>query len=158
FHPPVARAGVEVLEAAGYQVWVPTAPLCCGRALYDFGMLDTAKRLLLDILDALRAPIRAGVPLVGLEPSCLAGVRDELANLFPDDEDARRLQRQAFLLSEFLDQEVKGYRPPRLNRKALVHGHCHHKAVMKMDAEERILGKLGLDFQILDSGCCGMAG
>jgi Fe-S oxidoreductase len=104
----------------------------------------------------LRPAIRAGVPVVGLEPSCVAAFRDELVALFPDDEDARRLSRQTYLLSEWL---VKiDYRPPRLPRRALVQGHCHHKAVMHMDAEADVLGRLGLDYEILDSGCCGMAG
>jgi FAD/FMN-containing dehydrogenase/Fe-S oxidoreductase len=158
FHPEVARAAVEVLERAGRQVLVPGPSLCCGRPLYDFGMLDTAKRLLKQILHTLKPWIEAGVPIVGLEPSCVAVFRDELGNLFPDDEDAKRLAKQTFLLSEFLTREVDDYQPPRLARKALVHGHCHHKAVMKMTDEGQLLQKIGLDFHILDSGCCGMAG
>jgi Fe-S oxidoreductase len=81
-----------------------------------------------------------------------------MTNLFPNDEDAKRLYQQSFLLSEFLEKKAGHYRPPRLARKALVHGHCHHKSIMKMGAEEKVLSKLGLDFQVLDSGCCGMAG
>src|SRR5262249_34944017 len=158
FHPEIAKAGVEVLEAAGFQVVVPAASLCCGRPLYDSGMLDTAGRLLRQILDALRPQIRAGVPVVGLEPSCLAVFRDELVNLFPHDEDAKRLRQQAFLLSEFLEQKAPDFRPPPLRRRAVVHGHCHHKAIMGMTAEEDVLKKLGLDVEVLDSGCCGMAG
>ncbi len=96
--------------------------------------------------------------MVGLEPSCVAVFRDELVNLLPNDEDARRLSQQSFLLSEFLQKKVENYQPPKLKRKALVHGHCHHKAIMKMDDEEAVLAKLGLDFTVLDSGCCGMAG
>jgi FAD/FMN-containing dehydrogenase/Fe-S oxidoreductase len=157
-HPEVGKATVEVLEAAGFQVVVPEAPLCCGRPLYDFGMLDTAKSLLRQVLDTLRADIRAGTPVVGMEPSCVAVFRDELVNLFPMDEDAKRLKQQTFLLSEFLAQKVENYQPPRLHRKALVHGHCHHKSIMKMKDERAILTKLGLDFQILKNGCCGMAG
>jgi Fe-S oxidoreductase len=157
FHPDVARAAVDVLEAAGLQVVVPEQSLCCGRPLYDFGMLDTAERLLRQILDTLRPQIQAGIPVVGLEPSCVAVFRDELINLFSDDEDARRLSQQAFLLSEFLTRKVKDYHPPQLKRKAIVHGHCHHRAVMRMDDEEAVLKKLGLDFHVLDSGCCGMA-
>jgi FAD/FMN-containing dehydrogenase/Fe-S oxidoreductase len=158
FHPQVARAAVDVLEHAGFQVLVPARSLCCGRPLYDFGMLDTAERLLRDVLAALKPWVEAGVPVVGLEPSCVAVFRGELTNLFPHDEDAKRLSRQMFLLSEFLNRKVKDYHPPQLRRKALVHGHCHHKAVMKMTDEEQLLGKLGLDFHALDSGCCGMAG
>ncbi len=158
FRPDILQAGVEVLEAAGWQVLVPRASLCCGRPLYDFGMLDTAEGLLRQILHELRPWVAAGVPVVGLEPSCVAVFRDELTGLFPHDEDARRLQGQTFLLSEFLEKKVKDYQPPKVEGKALVHVHCHHKAVMKQDAEEKLLGKLGLDFQLLDDGCCGMAG
>src|SRR5947209_5706971 len=126
FTPKVAKAAVEVLEHAGYQVFVPNQSLCCGRPLYDYGMLDTAKHLLRETVDALREPIRNGVPIVGLEPSCMTVFRDELTNLLYGDEDAKRLSSQSFILSEFLhDRE---YRPPQLKRKALVHGHCHHKS------------------------------
>jgi Fe-S oxidoreductase len=157
-HPEVAKATVEVLEDAGFQVLVPATSLCCGRPLYDFGMLDTAEQLLRQILDTLRDRIRAGVPFVGIEPSCTAVFRDELCNLFPHDEDAKRLRDQTYLLSEFLNQKAKHYRLPQLRRKALVHGHCHHKAIMKMNDEEQVLKRMGLDFQLLDDGCCGMAG
>ncbi|HEY4308059.1 MAG TPA: FAD-linked oxidase C-terminal domain-containing protein [Pirellulales bacterium] len=158
FHPETCQAAVEVLEAAGFKVLVPKVSLCCGRPLYDFGMLDTAKRLLNEILTTLRPEIQAGIPLVGLEPSCLAVFRDELTNLFPNDEDAKRLCQQSFLLSEFLNRKVPDYRPPRLERKAIVHGHCHHKSVMGMDDESELLKKMGLDFEMPEPGCCGMAG
>jgi Fe-S oxidoreductase len=80
-----------------------------------------------------------------------------MTNLLGPNAEAERLRRQTFLLSEFLVHEA-GYRPPQLRRKALVHGHCHHKSVLKFDSEQELLKRLGLDFQILDSGCCGMAG
>jgi len=158
FHPETARAAVEVLEAAGFQVRVPPRTLCCGRPLYDYGMLDRAERFLRQVLDALRPDIEAGVPVVGLEPSCVAVFRDELHGLLPNDEDARRLGQQTYLLSEFLAKQAPDFAPPRLERKALVHVHCHHKSVLKYDAEEALLRKLGLDYEILNSGCCGMAG
>jgi Fe-S oxidoreductase len=158
FHPDTAKAAVEVLEAAGYQVLVPEQSLCCGRPLYDYGMLDLAKRLLRQILDTLRPQIQAGIPVVVLEPSCASVFRDELTNLMPTDQDAQRLRQQTYLLSEFLAQKAPGYALPALPRKALVHGHCHHKAIMGMKDEETVLRRLGLDFEILDSGCCGMAG
>ena len=158
FHPATARAAVEVLEAAGYQVEVPEQSLCCGRPLYDQGMLNTAERLLRQILETLEPQISAGIPIVGLEPSCIAVFRDELTNLFPNDENAQRLSKQAFLLSEFLEMHVPDYQPPKMQRKAVVHGHCHHKAIMGMGPELTVLKKLGLDFELLDSGCCGMAG
>lgn len=158
FHPQTAIAAVEVLEAAGYQVEVPPQALCCGRPLYDYGFLDLAKQLLQHILNTLHPQIEAGIPLVALEPSCAAVFRDELINLFPHDADAQRLSKQTFLLSEFLEQQAKHYQLPQLQRKALLHGHCHHKALMKLHAEESVLCKLGLNLTVPDSGCCGMAG
>ncbi len=158
FHPETAQAAVEVLEAAGYQVIVPEQSLCCGRPLYDYGFLDLAEKLLRDILDTLRPQIEAGIPLIGLEPSCASVFRDELRNLFPQDADAKRLSSQTFLLSEFLEQKASHYALPQLKKKALVHGHCHHKAIMKMGDEQSVLKKMGLDYQLLDLGCCGMAG
>ena len=102
FTPAVAKAAVEVLEHAGYQVRVPRQNLCCGRPLYDYGMLDTAKGLLRQIIGTLAPAIRDGIPIVGLEPSCMTVFRDELVNLLHGDEDAKRLSGQSFILSEFL--------------------------------------------------------
>jgi FAD/FMN-containing dehydrogenase/Fe-S oxidoreductase len=161
FHPAIARAAVEVLEAAGRHVVVPSQPLCCGRPLYDYGMLHLARRQLRQTIAALRTEIRAGTPLVGLEPSCLAVFRDELARQLPHDDDAKRLAAQSFLLSELLERQAPAWHPPRLAgppRQALVQAHCHHHAVMKLDAEKRLLTHLGLDFAMIDGGCCGMAG
>ena len=158
FLPERAQAATEVLERFGFHVSLPEKPLCCGRPLYDWGMLDLAKRSLREILVALREPIRSGVPIVGIEPSCVAVFRDELCNLFPHDEDAKRLRSQTFTLSEFLLQHVDVNRFPKLRRKALVQGHCHHKAIMKMKADESVLRAMELDVEVLDAGCCGMAG
>jgi Fe-S oxidoreductase len=142
-------------------VVVPARPLCCGRPLYDHGMLRLARRQLRRILVALRDEIRAGTPLVGLEPSCVAVFRDELAQQLPHDEDAQRLAKQSFLLSELLESQGATWNPPAFGgerRQALVQAHCHHRSVLKLDAERRVLAKLGLDFELLDAGCCGMAG
>ncbi|MHB1424552.1 MAG: FAD-binding and (Fe-S)-binding domain-containing protein [Gemmataceae bacterium] len=158
FHPDVAQAAVEVLEQAGYQVWVPQASLCCGRPLYDFGMLDTAKELLLEILHKLQPQIQADIPVVGLEPSCVSVFREEMVNLFPNNPDAQRLHDNTFMLGEFLDKKARDYQPPRLDRKALVHGHCHHKSVLDFKSDQEIMRKMGLDFEMPDPGCCGMAG
>ena len=158
FLPATAQAAVDVLEAAGFRVVVPKANLCCGRPLYDHGMLDRAQALLLQILDELSPQIEAGIPVVGLEPSCVAVFRDELVNLFPHDDRAKALSRQTFLLSEFLENHAKDFVFPCLNRTALLHGHCHHKSLMKMTAEESVLRRLGIDFQSPAPGCCGMAG
>jgi Fe-S oxidoreductase len=158
FHPQVSRAAVEVLEDAGFQVLVPKENLCCGRPLYDYGMLDTAEHWIQQILGSLRDEIRSGIPMVVLEPSCCAVFRDELTGLFPHDQDADRLHRQTYLLSEFLEKYAPEYPPNVLNRKALVHMHCHHRAIMTLDAENKMLKRLGLDVETPESGCCGMAG
>jgi FAD/FMN-containing dehydrogenase/Fe-S oxidoreductase len=158
FLPATAKAAVEVLEAAGFDVSVPRAHLCCGRPLYDVGMLDRAKALLLQIMDELLPEIEAATPIVVLEPSCASVFRDELTNLFPKDERAQALSKQVFLLSEFLEQRAKDFPLPELPRRALVHGHCHHKAIMKMTAEESVLARMGINFTAPAPGCCGMAG
>jgi FAD/FMN-containing dehydrogenase/Fe-S oxidoreductase len=156
FQPEVGAAAVEVLEAAGYSVAVPPKTLCCGRPLYDYGMLPTAKRLLLRTLDALRPEIESGTPVVGLEPSCVAVFRDELTGLLPHDVDTSRLSKQIFTFGEFL--EAADLDLPRLDAKALVHPHCHHEAVMGLEPEKALLDRLGLDWSPTDAGCCGLAG
>ncbi|HET8551907.1 MAG TPA: FAD-binding and (Fe-S)-binding domain-containing protein [Gammaproteobacteria bacterium] len=158
FFPDIAQAGVEVLESLGYRVLVPQGHVCCGRPLYEFGMLDLARQYLRDVMDALENEIAAEVPIVGLEPSCISVFRDELTNMFPDDEWAQRLSKQSLTLSEFLEQKVENYTPPRLKRKALVHIHCHHKSVLDHTSEKKLLDKMGLDVDLLSDGCCGMAG
>jgi FAD/FMN-containing dehydrogenase/Fe-S oxidoreductase len=158
FHPQTALAAVEVLEKAGFSVEVPRADLCCGRPLYDWGMLDQAQALLRKTLSALRAEIMAGVPVVVLEPSCATVFREELINFFPDDTHAKRLRDQTFLLSDFLEQHAPDFSLPAFRKKALLHGHCHHKNIMKMEAEESILKKMKVDYEMPDTGCCGMAG
>jgi Fe-S oxidoreductase len=158
FHPETARAALGVLRDAGFEARVSSQHLCCGRPLYDFGMLDTAKTYLRRILQILSDQIDAGLPIVVLEPSCASVFRDELCNLFPSDARANRLRSQIFLLSEFLQHRAPDYQPPQLSRKVLLHGHCHQKALMKMSHEEALLRKMGADLQSIDSGCCGMAG
>jgi FAD/FMN-containing dehydrogenase/Fe-S oxidoreductase len=158
FRPETGQAALEVLRDAGFVVRVPRQHLCCGRPLYDFGMLDRAKQYLQRILRVLAPQIDAGLPVVVLEPSCASVFRDELCNLFPKDERANHLRSQTFLLSEFLERETTGYEPPRLSRRVVLHGHCHHKSLMKMKDEESLLRKMGVDLQSLDAGCCGMAG
>ena len=158
FHPATSRAAYDVLQSAGVHVTVPRARLCCGRPLYDFGMLDRAKSYLQRVMDQLAPQIDAGVPLVVLEPSCASVFRDELRNLFPADPRADKLRTQTFLLSEFLERHAPGFQPPRLDRGVLLHGHCHHKALMKMTDEESLLRKMGTQVTSPDAGCCGMAG
>jgi FAD/FMN-containing dehydrogenase/Fe-S oxidoreductase len=158
FHPEVAIAATEVLERAGFQVVVPEQSLCCGRPLYDYGMLKLARRLITGILDALRDEIRAGTPVIALEPSCGAVFRNELPNMLPLDEDAKRLARQTTSFGEFLAQQADGWEFPRLERKALVHFHCHQRATSDTDCDQLVLDRLGLDYDVLSTGCCGLAG
>jgi len=158
FHPATMQAAQDVLTTAGFRVSLPTRHLCCGRPLYDFGMLDTAREYLLAVLDALAPQLRAGTPIVVLEPSCATVFRDELPNLLPNDPRSAKLRDQTFLLSEFLVRHAPNYAPPAINRKIIVHGHCHQRATMGMHDEMKILRATGADVQLLDSGCCGMAG
>jgi Fe-S oxidoreductase len=158
FEPEVGIAAVEVLESAGFRVTLPDGHVCCGRPLYDYGMLDLARRYLTRTLDVLRPHIEAGTPVIGLEPSCLAVFRDELVNMLPGNLDAQRLKAQSYVLSEFLAERVPGYQPPRLHRKALVQPHCHHHSVLGFDAEQNLLAAMGIDAELPDTGCCGMAG
>jgi Fe-S oxidoreductase len=161
FTPEVAEAAVRVLEDAGFRVDVPRGHLCCGRPLYDYGMLDRAKAYLERVMGALREDIAARTPIIALEPSCCSVFRDELKGLFPDRGDARLLAEQVVTLSEFLASgrvRASGWKPPAVQAKAIVQGHCHHKAIMKFEPEARVLREAGLDADVLASGCCGMAG
>lgn len=157
FHPQSAIAATKVLEAYGYAVSIPRTRLCCARALYDFGMIDQAKKQLAQIMLSLKDEIEAGTPIVGLEPACVSVFKDELPNLFPGDPTALKLAAQVVYFSDFL----KGKRSPGAahgNLRALVHGHCHHKAIIGMGAEMELLRQLGVEAKAIDSGCCGMAG
>jgi FAD/FMN-containing dehydrogenase/Fe-S oxidoreductase len=158
FHPSTMRAAHQVLTQAGFKVLLPKKHLCCGRPLYDFGLLDTAKEYLLKILEALSPQLANGTPIIVLEPSCAAVFRDELVGLLPHDKRALKLRDQTFLLSEFLVKHVPEYRPPVLSGNIVVHGHCHHRATMGMHDELTLLRATGSQVELLDSGCCGMAG
>ena len=156
FRPNTALAAAEVLQRAGYEVVIPRKRVCCGRPLYDWGFLTRAKKLLRETLDVLRPELDEGLPVIGLEPSCVSVFRDELLNLYPNDPYAKKLAASTFTLSEFLMRENVPL--PSLHQKAIVQAHCHHKSVMRFDAEETVLRKIGLELEHPDSGCCGMAG
>ena len=158
FEPHIGKAAVEVLEAAGFAVELPRQRLCCGRPLYDFGMLTLAKRTLQKTLQTLDEPIQSGVPVLVLEPSCASVFRDELRKLLPHDEHARRLVGQTVILDELLARHAPDWQPPRIERKALIHGHCHQNAVIGSGGERELLARAGLDATLLNAGCCGMAG
>jgi len=158
FMPETAQAAVNVLEQAGCEVEVLDQHLCCGRPLYDYGFLEMAKSYLRRNLEALAPHLAAGTPMVVLEPSCCSVFRDEIHGLFPESAEARVLADSTFTFSEFLEKKVPGYHPPRVNRRAIVQGHCHHKAIMRFKEEKSLMQKMGLDQEVLESGCCGMAG
>jgi FAD/FMN-containing dehydrogenase/Fe-S oxidoreductase len=158
FEPEIGQAAVQVLEAAGFAPELPGQPVCCGRPLYDFGMLALAKRTLRKTLDVLDEPITKGVPVLVLEPSCASVFRDELRKLMPADEHARRLVSQTVTLDELLAREPTDFSPPQLGGRALMHGHCHHEAVIGIQSEQLLLERLGLEVEAPNAGCCGMAG
>jgi len=156
FTPDVAAAATDVLTQLGYQVVLPKRRLCCGRPLYDYGLLERARELLVDVLDVLADDIAAGVPLVGLEPGCLSVFKDELLKQLPDSEAARRLSAQTFLFADFVAREPFDW--PKLDAQVLVHGHCHQKSLFGMQGDTALLERLGVQWKLLDTGCCGMAG
>jgi FAD/FMN-containing dehydrogenase/Fe-S oxidoreductase len=158
FRTETAMAATRLLERLGFEVTIPRTNLCCGRPLYDWGMLDSAKALWRQTLDTLLPEIEAGVPVVGLEPACVSAFRDELLGLFHGDERADQLAKNTFLLTEFIAREGRDLSRAHLSGKALVQVHCHHYAVMKADPAIGLLDQLGLDTEVMKSGCCGMAG
>ena len=159
FHPSVAISAVRVLEDAGFRVAVPGSPVCCGLTWISTGQLTVAKRVLRHTLDVLRPYLEAGTPVIGLEPSCTAVFRADAPELLPDDEDVRRLARQVRTFAEHLvDHAPDGWRPPRLARRATVQTHCHQHAIMKFDADRELMRRAHLDADVLDEGCCGLAG
>jgi FAD/FMN-containing dehydrogenase/Fe-S oxidoreductase len=159
FHPSVARSAVAVLEDAGFRVAVPTEAVCCGLTWISTGQLGMAERMLRRTVDVLRPWIEAGTPVVGLEPSCTAVFRSDAPELLPNDEDIKRLAGQFLTFSELLLQRApEGWLPPALTRAATVQTHCHQHAVTKFDADREVMRRAGIDANVLDEGCCGLAG
>jgi Fe-S oxidoreductase len=168
FEPENARAAVAVLRAAGYTVHTPrprdaARPLCCGRTFLAAGFVDEAKREAARMLEVLKPYVDRGVAVVGLEPSCLFGLRDEFLYMHPDGEMAE-LALHAFLFEEFIADEIAAGRfalklKTLPQKKALLHGHCHQKAFGAMSAVERALKLVpDLEVETVVSSCCGMAG
>lgn len=154
FHEPeLGKAAVKVLEASGYEV-VLAKKACCGRPAISKGMLDRARALARENIDTLAGFARDGVPIVGLEPSCILTLRDEYPDLVPGD-DASVVAKQSFLLEELEELELEF---PNAPAKLLVHGHCHLKALVGMEPLTRFLKKMTPNVDFVDSGCCGMAG
>lgn len=158
FHPQTGVAAVRVLEDAGCSVSLPAKWVCCGRPLYDWGMLAQAKRLLVRTLKIIGAEIDAGLPVVVLEPSCASVFRNELTELLPHDHRAARLAAQTYTLAEYLEQHRPEWTPPTVPGSLLVQGHCHDRSVLDFGAGQRLLQHTGATVDIPASGCCGMAG
>lgn len=171
FEPEIAQAAHQVLTAAGYRVLTvqaaaddePQRPLCCGRTYLSLGQVEAARHEAQRMQRALRPALAAGVPIIGLEPSCILSLRDDHLKLGLG-EDAEALAKQVYLLEEFIAREHDRKRftlefaalPPG---KTLVHGHCHQKAVGAMKSMRKVLRLLpGLDFEFIEASCCGMAG
>jgi FAD/FMN-containing dehydrogenase/Fe-S oxidoreductase len=156
--PAVGRAAVEVLEAAGWRVIVPSQPLCCGLTWISTGQLATAQRVLQRSVDALAPYLRRGARVVGLEPSCTAVFRSDARELMPGNQDVQRLRQQTVTLAELLRDHTDGWQPPYLGGKAIAQTHCHQHAIMGYDADQALLRAAGVDLEVLDAGCCGLAG
>ncbi|MFI7875862.1 MULTISPECIES: FAD-binding and (Fe-S)-binding domain-containing protein [unclassified Streptomyces] len=161
FHPHIGRAAVRVLEHAGWRVRLPDEALCCGLTWISTGQLGTAEKVLTRTVRALAGHVRSGGLVVALEPSCTAVFRADAGELFPGDQDVRRLAEQTVTLSELLTEHSPGYEPPRVperSARALAQVHCHQHAVLGWDADRELLRRAGVDAERLDSGCCGLAG
>jgi Fe-S oxidoreductase len=157
--PEVGRAAVELLEGLGYRVELP-GRTCCGRPMISKGLLDEARARAARNVARLHPLVARGVPVVGLEPSCLLTLRDEYVDLLRTDE-AREVARGSYLLEEFLLRERQRGLPARWApgpRRALLHGHCHQKALVGTAPTVRALAWAGYEVSEVDSGCCGMAG
>jgi FAD/FMN-containing dehydrogenase/Fe-S oxidoreductase len=158
FEPEVGQAAVAVLEAAGFEVEVPHQTVCCGLTWISTGQLKTAKRVLRRTLTTLRPALRTSTPVVVLEPSCAAVFRSDLPELLFGDEDAHRLAKQTFTLGELLARKAPDWEPPPIAGQALVQQHCHQHAILGYGHDQKLLVDAGLDTDILDAGCCGLAG
>ncbi|WP_432494751.1 FAD-binding and (Fe-S)-binding domain-containing protein [Kineococcus auxinigenes] len=162
FSPEVGRAAVTLLEHLGFDVSITTEKVCCGLTWVSTGQLDGAKKQLRASLDALSAPgLPADAPVVGLEPSCTALLREDAAELLPGDPRAHALKSRVKTLAELIAEQRPEWVPPRLDPdgdvRAVVQPHCHQHAVMGFAPDAALLAKAGVDAQVL-SGCCGLAG
>src|SRR6185369_10577783 len=165
FEPENARAAIRVLQAAGYRVHAAQPrdgerPLCCGRTFLSAGLVEEARKEARRMMEALAPWVTHGIPIIGLEPSCLYTLRDEFSVLLPGTEELSKL---AVLFEEFLSAEADAGRLDlklkSIGERALLHGHCHQKAFGAMSAVEKTLKLVpGLQVQTVESSCCGMSG
>jgi FAD/FMN-containing dehydrogenase/Fe-S oxidoreductase len=156
--PAVGQAAVEVLEAAGWRVTIPAQPLCCGLTWISTGQLGMARRVLQRSVDVLAPYLQRGALVVGLEPSCTAVFRSDARELMPGNRDVQRLRQQTVTLAELLRDHTDGWQPPQLGGKVIAQTHCHQHAVMGYGPDQALLRDAGVDLDVLDSGCCGLAG
>ncbi len=157
FTPQVGIAAVTVLESAGYSVRIPRRRLCCGLTWISTGQLDTARKQLRRSVDALGEPAQAGVPIVGLEPSCTAVLRGDAVELLGTDDQVVTVSGAVRTLAELLTG-TDGWAPPDLSgTSAVVQPHCHQHAVLGFEADLALMRDSGVDTTVVD-GCCGLAG
>lgn len=157
FTPEVGQAAVRVLEAAGYAVQITRQPVCCGLTWISTGQLDGARRQLRRSLDALAPALRAGTPIVGLEPSCTAVLRGEITGLLPADSRALQVKTATRTLAELLTSTAEWQPPDLTGVRAVAQPHCHHHAVMGWHADAALLARAGAEVTAV-GGCCGLAG
>ncbi|WP_240746820.1 FAD-binding and (Fe-S)-binding domain-containing protein [Cryptosporangium phraense] len=158
FDPQIGEAAVEVLNAAGFAVRVPSGELCCGLTWISTGQLDVARTVARRTLDALEPHLDAGIPIVGLEPSCLANFKHDLPALLPDDPRAKKLAELSITLAGVLERDAPDWEPPQTDRPAITQVHCHQHAVLGDKPDRALAAAAGVDLTVLDSGCCGVAG
>jgi Fe-S oxidoreductase len=161
--PEIGKAAVELLEAAGWEVQMVDS-VCCGRSLLSKGLLDQAKAKHAELLKKLGPAARAGIPIVGVEPSCVLTLRDELLSLNGPSGDGEAIARQAVLADDLLADALEDGRlkpdPSKMSEPILFHGHCHQKAEGAVEGSVRLLRGIATSstVDVLDAGCCGMAG
>ncbi|MFF0106323.1 FAD-binding and (Fe-S)-binding domain-containing protein [Streptomyces hirsutus] len=158
FSPEVLKAGVEVLEHAGFRVQVPDGTQCCGLTWITTGQLGIARRIAGRTVAALAPAARAGTPVVGLEPSCTAALKSDLPELLDGNTDAQALARATVTLAELLVHHAPDWQPPRVEARSISQTHCHQHATSGFSADSTLLDAMGVDNDSLDSGCCGLAG
>ncbi|WP_160051620.1 FAD-binding and (Fe-S)-binding domain-containing protein [Nocardiopsis sp. FR26] len=156
-NPGVPAAAVRVLEDAGFRVVLPRGQVCCGLTWVSTGQLEVARAVMRRAVRALAPLVEEGLPVVGLEPSCTAALRHDLVELLPGPE-SERVAAAVRTLAGFLNEYAPDWRPPRIDASALAQVHCHQHAVMGFDDDRALIARAGIDGEVLDSGCCGLAG
>jgi Fe-S oxidoreductase len=163
YHPQTLMAAESVLTQAGFRVQTTKGHICCGRALYDFGLLKDAKGYLTKVLNSVAPEIEAGLPFIFLEPSCASVFKNEALDFFREGrlaDLAKKMSGQVWLLSDWLAAKAPDWVTGRLQgAQVLLHGHCHHKAVFGGPTSEiALLRQAGAAVEVINTTCCGMAG